>query len=176
MQKVFLVINLILTVTLFTIVFVIWSDKPIIVSVDSVKLLNEFVGTQKAKMQFKKKEDNWKANLDTLNNEVARQRLFNERNFTKMSPTERANSYDLLRKKELQFQQYKDAIDTFIQQEEEKLTSELIKEIDVFVKDYGEKNGYSIIIGANQFGNVVYTEESYDITEDLLYELNKKYK
>jgi len=176
MQKYLLIINFVSIIILSILLFIIWRNQPVIVSVDSVKLLNEYAGTQSARLQFKEKENSWRANLDTLSNEVTRQRTFNDRNFSKMSPSDKSSSYDILRKKELQLQQYKEAVDLFIRQEESKITNELTVKIDNYLKAYGKEKGYSIILGANQFGNVIYSDETRDITLEVLNNLNKDYK
>ena len=44
------------------------------------------------------------------------------------------------------------------------------------IREYGKKKGYSLIIGANDSGNLLYGSESKDITNDVLEYLNQQYK
>ena len=48
----------------------------------------------------------------------------------------------------------------------------LVKQVKAFVKDYGKKNGYTFILGANEAGSVMYGADDKDITEDVIKALN----
>jgi outer membrane protein len=43
------------------------------------------------------------------------------------------------------------------------------------IKDYGKKNGYDYIYGTGDAASVLYAKESYDITKEVLKELNNNY-
>ena len=40
------------------------------------------------------------------------------------------------------------------------------------MKNYGEKNGYTYILGSNEAGSVMYGKESQDVTKEILEALN----
>lgn len=44
------------------------------------------------------------------------------------------------------------------------------------IKEYGKKNGYDYIYGTGDAATVLYAKEGYEITDDILKELNDKYK
>jgi len=52
----------------------------------------------------------------------------------------------------------------------------LVKSVKSFIKDYGKKNGYSYIYGTGEAATVLYAEEKYDITNEIVKLLNDKYK
>ncbi len=66
------------------------------------------------------------------------------------------------------------------QQQMERMFSEemdsVISKVNTFVGDYGEKNGYTFILGKNQAGSVVYGKETNDISEEVTKALNEAYK
>jgi outer membrane protein len=66
------------------------------------------------------------------------------------------------------------------QQQMEKMFSEemdsVIKKVNEFVEAYGEKNGYTFILGKNQAGSVIYGKDSNDISEDVTKAINEDYK
>lgn len=66
------------------------------------------------------------------------------------------------------------------QQQMETMFSEemdsVISKVNNFVEEYGEKNGYTFILGKNQAGSVVYGKEANDISEEVTKALNEAYK
>ena len=70
-----------------------------------------------------------------------------------------------------------------IQTEEQTLQTEgqqkidtLITEVKDFVKDYGKKNNYTYILGANDAGSVMYGADGNDITQTVIDALNASLK
>ncbi|NJN25203.1 MAG: hypothetical protein HC819_04100 [Cyclobacteriaceae bacterium] len=61
-------------------------------------------------------------------------------------------------------------------QEDQEMTSNVVLDVNAFLKEYGEDHGYKIIFGATEAGNIVYAEEAIDLTEEVLDLMNKKYK
>lgn len=60
-------------------------------------------------------------------------------------------------------------------EESEKLTQTVLEKINKFTADYAKRKGYDIVLGTTLSGNVLHAEPNYDITEDLIIELNKAY-
>lgn len=56
--------------------------------------------------------------------------------------------------------------------ESDSLTSKVKK----YIKEYGKKNNYSYIYGTGEANSVLYAEESYDITNEMIDLLNEQYK
>ncbi|MEO5641915.1 MAG: OmpH family outer membrane protein [Bacteroidia bacterium] len=50
------------------------------------------------------------------------------------------------------------------------------KQLNQYVKDYGEANGYTCILGGDGSGNVMYSSKGLDITEELIAYTNKCFK
>jgi len=70
----------------------------------------------------------------------------------------------------LQFEQQQ------IAQESQAQNDSLIIKIKDFVKDYGDTNGYSYILGSNEAGSVMFGKEESDLTQTILDLLNTAYK
>ncbi len=69
-----------------------------------------------------------------------------------------------------------------LQQQEQKLQAEgqtamdsLVSRIKKEIKEYGESNGYTFILGGGEGGSVLYGKETQDITEELVIILNNRY-
>ena len=63
-----------------------------------------------------------------------------------------------------------------LQEEGSVLRDSIIKEVKVFIKEYGKKKGYDYIYGTGDAATVLYAKEAYDITTTISKELNEKYK
>jgi outer membrane protein len=57
----------------------------------------------------------------------------------------------------------------------DKYTEEIWNRINLYVKEYGERNGYTYIYGANGEGNLMYASNAEDITEEVKEYINKRY-
>jgi outer membrane protein len=45
-----------------------------------------------------------------------------------------------------------------------------------FIKTYGKEKGYAYIYGTGEAATILYAEDKYDITKDIIKLLNDKYK
>ena len=95
----------------------------------------------------------------------------------------RSMSQANLQKLQQEFQQKEQIISQQLQFEQQQIAQEsqsqndsLIKKVRGFVKEYGETNGYSYILGSNEAGSVMYGNNDADLTQTILYALNEAYK
>jgi outer membrane protein len=54
-------------------------------------------------------------------------------------------------------------------------TAKVYERLNEYIKTFGKENKYKLILGANGQGNVMYSDEQIDITDDLIEFINKKY-
>lgn len=52
----------------------------------------------------------------------------------------------------------------------------LVVNVRKFIKSYGKEKGYAYIYGTGEAATVLYAEDKYDITNDVVKLLNDKYK
>lgn len=143
--------------------------------VDSNKLLENYDGMKAARQAFQQKALQWQANIDTLKSEVDKEIEMYEAGKGKMTAKERALNEKLIQTKKQQFVDYQKGIQQKSQQEDFQMTEQVLTEVNAFIEDYGRKNGYSIILGATNAGNIVYAKEGLDITAILQEKLNDNY-
>ncbi|MFI2741708.1 OmpH family outer membrane protein [Zhouia sp. PK063] len=144
--------------------------------VDNTKLINDYQEKIDMEAKYQHKIDVFDKKRDSIGKTLqAEAQDFSEKSKS-MSQTAAQSRYnELMQKRQTAGQQ--------LQQEQQQLAQESQTEIDSlvskvrkFVKDYGKKNGYTYILGANDAGSVMYGEESKDITEEIVKELNAAYK
>ena len=81
-----------------------------------------------------------------------------------------------LQKREQQLGYAQQALAQQLQQASGAEMDTLISGVKKFIKEYGKKNGYAYIYGTGDAASVLYAEDKYDITKDIIKALNDKYK
>ena len=81
-----------------------------------------------------------------------------------------------LQKREQQLGYAQQQLQQQLQQESGTEMDSLVSGVKKFIKDYGKKNGYSYIYGTGDAATVLYAEDKYDITKEVIKALNDKYK
>ncbi len=99
-----------------------------------------------------------------------------EKERSKYSKKELKLKQELLGNKQQQINNYQQAIQQQIKEEDQKSTQTVINDINDYIKEYGKKEGYRIIFGASGSGNIMYAEESSDLTEKVLEGLNAEFE
>ena len=176
-SKISFYINLILIIGLIGI-YILHFAKPEnkIAYVDSAKLLNGYSNMLDARKEYEKKAKVWQANIDTLVAGVQNQLKSYEKGSQKMSEKERKLSMELIRNKQTQLANYQKAIQETAQQEDARMTQQVVTQVNSFLDQYGKEHNYDIILVATQSGNIAYAMEGMDITEEVLTQLNQEYK
>lgn len=77
------------------------------------------------------------------------------------------------REQELSYEQ--NALLQQLQAEGNALRDSIISEVKEYVKVYGKKNGYDYLYGTGDAATIMYAKDQYDITVDLVKELNANY-
>lgn len=146
-----------------------------LVYVDVNKLIQGYSRTKIAKAEFDKKANVMKANIDSLVGNWQKELKNYEKERASLPPKELKLKQELLGNKQQQINGYQEAIQKKIQEEDKKMTQTVINDINDYIKEYGKKHNYKIIFGASGGGNIMYADESSDLTEEVLKGLNEEY-
>ncbi len=155
--------------------YVLTSPRAKLVYVDSEKLVNGYKGMQEARAEYQKKSATWKANIDTLTDEIQQAIAKYEKESPGMSPRERKVTEELIRSRQKQLVDYQAALRSQASQEDEQMSKAVLSEINGYLKRYGQEHGYTIILAATNYGNIAYADDELDITEEVLQGLNQAY-
>jgi outer membrane protein len=174
-QRLPLILSILALLGVIVIGAVVFTTPTKMVYVDATKLINEYKGMQDARKNYQQKASVWKANVDTLAQEVQQQIMNYEKEHSRLSAKEQKLTEELLRTKQKQLMDYQQAMNAQAQQEDQKMTGEVVAQINAYIKKYGQSKGYNIVMAATQYGNIAYADEGLDITKDVLEGLNKEY-
>jgi outer membrane protein len=81
-----------------------------------------------------------------------------------------------LQKKEQELSYAQQAMLQQLQQESGVEMDTLVSSVKKFIKSYGKEKGYAYIYGTGEAVSILYAEEKYDITKEIIKLLNDKYK
>lgn len=151
-----------------------YSKEPV-VYVDSQKLVNGYKGMQDARKEYEQQTFGLRANLDTLRLELEGVIARYNSNATQASVKEKKLTEELIQVKRAQYIEYQRVVEEKIKSFDQELSSKVLRKVNDFINHYGDQNGYDIIIAATQYGNVVYGNKKYDVTDDILKGLNDEY-
>jgi len=62
-----------------------------------------------------------------------------------------------------------------LQQESGVEMDSVVSNVKKFIKSYGKEKGYAYIYGTGEAATILYAEDKYDITKDIIKLLNEKY-
>ncbi len=68
------------------------------------------------------------------------------------------------------------ALSQQLQMESGKEMDSLVSGVKKFIKAYGKEKGYAYIYGTGDAASILYAEDKFDITKDIIKALNEKYK
>lgn len=175
-SKIQLAISLLnlVAVILFATYYILSSGQEI-VYVDSIRLMNKYKGIDEVKNEMKRKAQILNTNLDTLKSELNSKISEYELSKYKMTSKEKRLMEELLSTKEDQIINYQQVVSEKIQKENTDLLNKVQSRVNEFIKRYGEQNGYTIIMAATQYGNIVYAQNEIDITDEVIDGLNREY-
>lgn len=80
-----------------------------------------------------------------------------------------------LQQREQQLAVEQDALLRQIQIESDSIRTGLINEVKDYIKEYGKKQGYDYVYGTGDAATILYAKEGYDITEEVLKQLNDEF-
>ncbi|WP_299363511.1 OmpH family outer membrane protein [Winogradskyella sp.] len=163
-----------LVLSVFTFFYLQSSSE--LVYVDVNQLMEGYERTKVVRTEFEAKAKTLNANVDSLMVDWQNELRSYEKERSKLSKTELELKQKLLGNKQQQINNYQQAIQKQIQDEDKKATQTVINDINDYVKQYGKDNGYKIIFGASGGGNIMYAHDATDLTDEILKGLNAEFK
>lgn len=83
------------------------------------------------------------------------------------------NAKEILMK---EFVSKREEFDQFNQSFAVEESDKIWKRINSYTKQFAKNNGYKVVLGLENSREVLYTDESIDVTNELLFFINKKYE
>ncbi len=154
----------------------VWITAPRIAYVRSFELVDKYAGTVEARAAFEKKKSAMLSNVDSMKMYFNQARGAYIKEMSTLPASKRNEREQELSAQHSQLIQYGEVIDQKIKEEDAVMMNEVLGQINSYVEEYAKENNFDIIMGTTASGSLLYGDESLDVTEDILDELNKKYQ
>lgn len=166
-------VNLLVSIVSFT-----WNfkgDDSKIVYVDAIKLISKYKGIEDARKEITARNEAYRLNLDTLKLELNNIIASYEKAKQSSTASVRKGFEDQIQVKQQQLMEYEQIVNGQRQKEDQEVSAKVLEKVNDYLKRYGEKEGYTIILAATHYGNIAYGDKSLDITDKVLQGLNEEY-
>jgi outer membrane protein len=143
--------------------------------VDLQRALNDCEAGKKAKEEFKRQVDRLQVDLQKQKEQIEKLKDQLEKKASVMKEEERRNLEIDYRRRLRDFERnYKDSQGE-LQLKDNELTGEILKELQVVIQAYGQREGYTLIL-ENSSSTVLYSSQNADLTDRIIEEFNRQYK
>lgn len=143
--------------------------------IDTAKLLTDYTEAKDLEAKYKAKSEEEQKKLEAEVNRFKSEYA----NFEKVARANgqawaEQNGQALMQKRD-QLQYAQQAIGQKLQMENATERDTMLNVIKKFIKEYSKKEGYDYVFGTEDVGSILYAQEKYDITKDVIKLLNDKY-
>ena len=144
--------------------------------VDTSKLLEEYQEAKDIEAKYKTKSDVMGKELEGEYNKFKSEASNFQKNAQTNGPAWAQQKGAELQKKEQQLTYAQQAMIQQLQQESGAEMDTLVIKVKKVIKDYGKEKGYAYIYGTGEAVSILYAEEKYDLTKEIIKLLDEKYK
>ena len=152
------------------------SAELLIGTVDLQRALNECDAGKRAKEEFKGEVDKLQSQLAKQKESLERIKADLEKKGLVLKEEERKNLERDYQRRLRDFQRtYKDS-QAELQQRDNELTAEILRELQEVIAEFGSTSPYTLILEASNTGVVLYNNRSTDLTDKIIQAYNAKRK
>jgi outer membrane protein len=144
--------------------------------VDTSKLLKEYSEAKDIEAKYKAKSEEMGRELEAEVNQFKSEAASFQKNAQANGQVWAQQKGAELQKREQQLSYAQQAILEQLQQESGTEMDSLVSNVKKFIKDYGKEKGYDYIYGTGEAVSILYAQDKYDITNEIVKSLNDKYK
>lgn len=143
--------------------------------VDTAELMKEYTETKDLEAKYKAQAAEKGRQLEAEINRFKQDAANFQRNAQANGQEWAQKNGAELQHREQQLGRAQQALQMQLQQESGKEMDSLVKGVKKFIKDYGKEKGYAYIYGTGDAASILYAEDKYDITKEMIKLLNEKY-
>lgn len=130
--------------------------------------MDKYLGAIEAKEKIDLEQEEWKNNILTLETELNQLNSDFIENGKNWSASTVEKKQQELEKKQQDYFRYRQAIEEKVAKRENEIMQPIFDQLNSDIKTYGKKKRYDIILGTISGGNILYSKQKLDITEDFL--------
>jgi outer membrane protein len=174
MKKILLIIGIL--------IFVVSCDKKTEIKevktayVDTSKLLDEYTEAKDVQAKFKTKSEEMGRQLEIEIKSFKADAAYFQKNAQANGQAWAQQNGQALQEREQKIQYAQQGMSQQLQREMGVEMDTLVSGVKKFIKTYGKEKGYTYIYGTGESANILYAEDKFDITKEIVKLLNDKYE
>ena len=144
--------------------------------VNSSILLERYEGAKEAREKIDKQTGEWQANIRTLEAELSQ---LNKDIVAKSNEWDKEtleSKQEALKDKQEEMLRYSRATAERKSRLERDLMQPVLDTLNAYMKDFGQQRGYDIVFGTVAGGNILFAQESRDLTHEFLAYVSEREK
>lgn len=156
-----------------------WSmsaQGPQLAYVHADYLFENYAGSTEAYQDLQSKTAQWSQALDSLSKAYQAVYVTYEKQQQTGKKVEGQALEQQLQQQQTTFQQQHQQLEQKRLEVDQKMTQALVQQINAYIQEYAEKEGYDMIFTSGVNSNLVYSKEAYNATEAVLAYINKRYR
>ncbi len=167
------IVEIVVVLVLASLTIYTFVTKPRIAYVESNFLMQHYDGVKDLNENLKRDFSQETFYVDSLKKTY--QELMNEENVQDYNSQENNKKLEFLKKLNGEINYRESLLNKEINDKRMQYMQGIVDQMNKVVKEYASSKGYDLILGSTDYGNIVYSNEKYDITEEVLAALNEKY-
>ena len=144
--------------------------------VDTSKLLDEYTEAKDVQAKFKAKSEEMGRQLEIEIKSFKADAAYFQKNAQANGQAWAQQNGQALQEREQKIQYAQQGMSQQLQREMGVEMDSLVSGVKKFIKTYGKEKGYTYIYGTGESANILYAEDKFDITKEIVKLLNDKYK
>jgi outer membrane protein len=149
-----------------------YATRTTIAYIDSVRLFEEYTMKKELQQKLETKKQTGSRQLDSMKIELQK---YYEWLVHKKVKDGSPEAIEYFKREQMYFSYEKDFQDQ-IESLSAQYTSEVWKQLNQYIQEYGAKHSYDYIMGAKGDGNLMYAHTANDLTDELLKYVNARYE
>lgn len=154
----------------------VWFRMPKVAYVNSSELMVAFSEANQANKAVAAEQEKYEVDLKAIDDSVKALMDVMSKEYDSAPEKRKREFEEKLAARNLQRRNFEDAGMKKLRKMHVDKMQSVVDKVNVFLKEYGKKHGYSIIYATTQEGNIAYGDPKYDITREVANALNERYK
>ena len=150
--------------------------SPRVAVVRSALVVEGYEGMKEARSEYQHTIQAWQAHLDSLDQRFSLAVRAYEQEKKRLSVTEDQSRRIALEHQRGELEKYQASLAQQAKTAEERMIQGSLNQINSYVEQLADQQGFSIVLGTTQSGNILYANDAVDITDEVLAGLNQPYK
>lgn len=166
-----------LTVSIFSALLSTKTNRlPKIAVINNDILVNQFSEAVAARKSLELQKHEWEKNIKTIQDTLDTIVKEMSSTYSNSSSQKKSEMESRLNHWNQEYRRYLKTVDQMSIKKEQELMTPVLNQLNSFVKTWAKRKGYDIVIGSGNGGVILSVEDQFDVTYQLISDLNSMYQ